>query len=151
MGWLFAQFCRLFGTPLAPTRGREVPVEINLVPDDRLGGTAWNRHYAFDSAKPYTVTSTKSFDANGTLAEHIGNGFSMALRPYERRRDLVFASLGYFIQFAGRKRRIPDWLTPGVTTVTHEQIRGRLFRFTLSVDHPLLGRTVYQRGEFKSA
>jgi len=150
MGWLFAQFCRLFGTPLATARGRDVPVVIELVPDERVGGTAWLRHYDFGDKRPFTVTSTKRFDVNGMLAEHIGHGFSMGLRVFEQRGDLIFVSLGYFFQVAGRRLRIPDWLTPGVTTVTHQQLHGKRFRFTLSVDHPLLGRTIYQRGEFQS-
>lgn len=149
MGWLFAQFCRLFGTPLAPRRGRDVPMSIELRDDPVLGGVAWQRRYDFHPHDPFTVCSTKSFGEQGELTEHIGSGFSMSLRLVERQGDLVFVSRGYFVRIATWTIRIPHWLTPGTTVVRHEQIRGPLFRFSLDVQHPLLGRTIYQQGEFR--
>jgi len=68
----------------------------------------------------------------------------------EKEGSLVFTSRAYELQFAGWRFRIPDLLTPGITTVTHTQLAGDRFRFSLSVDHPFLGRTIYQDGEFYS-
>ncbi|MEQ9561022.1 MAG: DUF4166 domain-containing protein [Woeseiaceae bacterium] len=150
MGWLFAQFCRVFGTPLAPRQGRNVPMDIELREDKTIGGVAWHRRYDFHPHEPFTVCSTKRFDS-GALTEHIGHGFSMSLRLVEKQGDLVFVSLGYFVRVAGRRLRIPDWLTPGTTVVRHEQVHGERFRFALAVEHPFLGRTIYQQGEFRSA
>lgn len=151
MGNLFAQACRLIGSPLALTQGRDVPMDIELVPDDRFGGVRWRRTYHFSPGGDFTVCSTKSLNSAGQLVEHIGCGFSMRLRLLENSGDLIFVSEAYEFTLFGVTVRIPDWLTPGVTTVTHEQIAGDRFRFSLLVDHPQLGPTVYQEGEFYSA
>jgi hypothetical protein len=150
MGWLFAQVCRLIGTPLAPFRGTNVRMRIELVPDKELNGVAWHRIYHFGPGRIFTVRSTKSKGSNGELIEHIGCGFSMRLKLSERGGDLVFTSTAYQFSIAARTFRIPALLTPGITTVTHEQIEGDHFRFSLSVDHPLLGTTIFQDGEFYS-
>jgi hypothetical protein len=148
MGWLFAQVCRLFGTPLAPCRGKQVRMDIELSWDEQLQGVTWSRTYHFVPDRDFTVRSTKSRSADGALTEHIGHGFSMRLALTEQNGNLVFSSTRYEVEILGRAIRIPDWLTPGVTTVLHEQVRGDRFRFVLAVVHPLLGRTIYQNGEF---
>lgn len=150
MGWLFAQACRLIGTPLAPHRGKNVRTQIELVWDEKLGGVAWHRTYHFGRGRTFIVRSTKSTGSNGELIEHIGRGYSMSLKLSERDGNLVFTSTAYQFSIAGRTIRIPALLTPGTTTVTHEQIKGDRFRFSLSVEHALLGRTIYQTGEFYS-
>lgn len=148
MGWLFAQFCRLIGTPLAPQRGYNVPMDIRLEPDQLTGGVRWIRRYHFLRGA-VAVQSCKTRSGRQELTEHIGYGLSMRLHLSERCGDLYFTSHAYDLTLAGLRLRIPDWLTPGKTTVSHEQIRDRLFRFTLSVDHPLFGRTIYQDGYFE--
>lgn len=148
MGWLFAQICRLFGTPLAPYRGKDIDMEIALTWNTRLRGITWHRKYYFGPQRVFTVRSTKSVQGNGAVIEHIGHGFSMRLGLSECNGNLVFTSTRYEVSIGGRTIRIPALLTPGVTTVTHEQIEGERYRFSLSVKHPLLGRTIYQDGEF---
>lgn len=149
-GWLFAQACRLIGTPLAPRNGRHVPMRIELQADEELGGVSWQRIYEFSPRQRYIVRSTKCKGGPGEFVEHIGRGFSMRLDLAEENGNLVFRSTAYQCRLFGRTVRIPDWLTPGRTTVRHEQLCGNRFRFSLSVDHPLLGRTIYQDGEFYS-
>lgn len=150
MGWLFAQACRLIGTPLAPYRGEWVPMSIELTDDPVLGGVAWNRSYRFDANRDFTVCSTKCRGDGGEFIEHIGCGFRMRLDLKEVDGDLWFVSKSYDLSVFGRRITIPSLLTPGVTTVTHEQLSGDRFRFSLSVDHPWLGRTIYQEGVFYS-
>ena len=150
MGWLFAQVCRLIGTPLAPFRGRNVRMRIELVRDKKLNGVAWHRIYYFGPDRIFTVRSTKSKGKSAELIEHIGCGFSMRLNLSERGGNLVFTSTAYQFSAVGRTFQIPALLTPGITTVTHEQIEGDRFRFSISVDHPLLGTTIFQDGEFYS-
>ena len=147
-GWLFAQACRLIGTPLAPYRGRDVAMLIELAPDAKRDGVAWNRIYDFPPDRRFTVCSTKSRGPGGELIEHIGRGFSMRLVLSEVCGNLVFTSVAYEWSFLGLRIRIPPLLTPGVTTVAHEQLEGDRFRFWLSVDHPLFGCTIFQDGEF---
>lgn len=149
-GWLFAQLCRLIGTPLAPHRGKNVSMDIELAWDEPLQGVSWHRTYYFVPGRKFTVRSTKSHGDNYDLIEYIGHGFSMRLKLSERCGNLVFTSTHYEYALAGFRIRIPALLTPGVTTVSHEQIAGDRFRFILSVDHPLLGNTIYQDGEFHS-
>ena len=150
-GWLFAQACRLIGTPLAPFRGSNVPMTIDLVADKGMRGVAWQRRYHRAGGQDFVVRSTKCAANDGTFVEHIGAGFSMRLKLSVADKALKFRSVGYYVACWGIEVRIPDWLTPGVTTVTHRQLAGSEFRFTLSVTHPLLGRTIYQDGEFYSA
>lgn len=150
MGWCFAQACRLIGTPLAPYRGQDVPMEIELGEVADPAGVAWRRTYFFAHRPAFTVVSTKSHGLSGGLTEHIGSGFSMRLKLAEESGSLVFRSVGYDMRLFGRFLQIPNWLTPGVTTVAHEQLSGDRFRFVLSVRHPVLGQTIYQEGEFYS-
>lgn len=150
MGWLFAQVCRLFGTPLAPYRGKNIDMEIALTWNKALHGVTWHRKYLFGPRRVFTVKSTKSVQRNGEVIEHIGHGFTMRLHLSEQHGNLVFKSTCYEVALAGRTFRIPALLTPGVTTVTHEQIEGDRFRFSLAVQHPLLGQTIFQDGEFYS-
>ncbi len=151
MGWLFAQVCRLIGTPLALYRGTRIPMTIELTPDEKLHGVAWHRSYNFPNKAEFTVRSTKCKGTGNEFIEHIGCGFRMRLELSEKEGSLIFTSSAYELQFAGWRFRLPDLLTPGITTVTHTQLAGDRFRFSLSVDHPFLGRTIYQDGEFYSA
>ena len=101
MGWLFAQCCRLIGTPLAPHRGSNVPMDIRLERDPVLGGVTWIRRYDFGGADPVDVRSTKKQSARQELTEHIGYGFSMRLHLFERRGDLYFVSHAYDLTLFG--------------------------------------------------
>ena len=125
-------------------------MEIELTWDEKLQGVTWHRTYYFVPDREFTVRSTKSHGSDGGLIEHIGRGFSMRLALSEQWGNLVFTSTRYEVEFGERPIRIPAFLTPGVTTVTHEQIAGERFRFSLSVVHPFLGRTIFQEGEFHS-
>lgn len=150
MGWLFAQTCRLIGTPLVPYRGKDVPMSIELRHDDRLGGVEWRRTYSFPDNGEFTVCSTKRKGKDDEVIEHIGSGFQMRLRLTEESGAMVFTSTGYECSLFGTTFRIPTLLTPGRTTVRHEQLKGDRFRFSLSVVHPILGTTVFQEGIFYS-
>jgi hypothetical protein len=150
MGWLFAQTCRLIGNPLVPYRGKDVPMSIELRHDDDLGGVEWRRTYAFPEHGKFTVCSTKCKGLDDEVVEHIGSGFQMRLRLMEEAGALVFKSTAYECTLFGKRIRIPTLLTPGRTTVRHEQLRGDRFRFSLGVVHPILGTTVFQEGIFYS-
>ena len=150
MGWMFAQVCRLIGTPLAPYEGENIPMDIELVIHESTGGVSWNRTYKFNSGKITTVRSIKCLYSAGQLEEHIGFGFSMKLEVFERNGDLFFVSKDYLLRIGSLEVHLPRFITPGITTVSHEQISGARFRFTLSVVHPVFGETIYQIGEFRS-
>lgn len=92
MGWLFAQVCRLLGTPLAPHRGKNVEMKIELTWDEKLQGVTWHRTYYFVPEREFTVRSTKSHGSDDDLIEYIGRGFSMRLALSEQSGNLVFMS-----------------------------------------------------------
>ncbi|TQV79594.1 DUF4166 domain-containing protein [Denitrobaculum tricleocarpae] len=149
-GYLLAQLCRLFGTPLAPFEGRDIPIEVQVHDDPEKGGVAWDRIYFFPGRKPITVTSTKVFTGDGKmLLECVGGGFGMRLKVFEQDRKLHFRSESYFWRFAGLTVRLPDWLTPGVAHVVHSDLGSGWFRFEMTMRHRHLGESFYQDGTFK--
>ncbi len=146
-GRLFAQVCRLIGTPLAPWTGDDVPVDVD-VHQDRRGGLTWARTYRFAGHRPILVSSTKLMDARGDLLEVVRGGLGMALDVAEANGALHFHSRCYFIELLGLRLHIPDLVTPGRAHVVHEDLGGGAFRFTLAFHHPWLGRTLHQDGVF---
>lgn len=148
MGWLLAQACRLIGTPLAPHAGRDIPVSCAVYPAADGSGVVWDRTYAFPGRKPVTVSSTKVLDRSRKLLEVVGGGLGMELAVYEYRRTLNFRSQRYFWSIAGRRIPLPALLSPGVAHVVHSDEGGGFFRFTITIDHPLLGRLFFQDGIF---
>ena len=77
LGWLLAQACRLIGTPLAPYRGRGVPVLARVHRDGRRGGTAWERFYCYPGRQPIRVASTKVYDEAAGLMEVVVGGLTL--------------------------------------------------------------------------
>ena len=150
LGWLFAQASRLFGTPLAPGGGRDVPVEVRVFRDRRRNGVTWERRYRFPGRPPVTVASTKCRDAEGGFLEVTAGGLGMWLDLFEADGRLCFRSRGYFIEGLGRRWTLPDWITPGETLVEHgDEPEGRL-RFTMTIRHRLFGETFFQDGVFQT-
>ena len=146
-GWLFAQATRLIGNPLAAQRGRDVPMQVRLIKKPGKTGIYWQRTYGF-AGKPFVVTSAKREDAQGRLCEYVGFGFGMRLKVLARNGALHFISERYFWQVLGVQIPLPHWLSPGRTHVSHTDLGGGHFRFTISMDHAWLGRTFYQTGVF---
>lgn len=147
-GWLFAQVTRLIGNPLTAHRGRDVPMQVQLTKRPDRTGVYWRRSYGFAGRKPSVVTSAKREDAQGRLCEYVGLGFGMRLKVFARNGALHFVSQRYFWQVAGQQIPLPHWLSPGRTHVSHTDLGGGQFRFTIAMDHAWLGRTFYQTGVF---
>jgi hypothetical protein len=154
MGLLIAQLCRLIGTPVVPHTGRNVSACVSVIPE--LRGTCWVRKYHWPHGTS-TVRSTKVIDARDGLIEVLSAGLCMALEVFERDGALHFVSRRYFFELplpgAGRTMRfaLPHWLSPGITHVEHRDEGGGCFRFTMRVQHGLLGETYYQTGLFHAA
>lgn len=156
-GRLLANVCRLFGTPLAPFTGRNVPVHVAVYDDERLGGTVWARTYYFAAHYPVTVSSAKRAERAGgnrpqdELVECLPAGLAMRLRVFERDGALHFLSNGYLWRGFGLRIALPSWLTPGRTHVVHEDLGDGYFRFALWLTHPWLGELIHQDGRFEAA
>ncbi|MCR9213757.1 MAG: DUF4166 domain-containing protein [Proteobacteria bacterium] len=148
-GWILAQAARVVGTPLAPHRGRDVPMDVKVFEDKKTGGTVWERVYYFKNRRPLTVRSTKHFTGKSFLVECVGGGIGMKLDVFEEDHKLHFRSTRYFWQIGGVRLPLPHFMTPGIAHVTHTDEGGGLFRFTMTIDHQLFGRMFYQDGVFQ--
>lgn len=155
-GKIFAQLCRLIGTPLALYEGKDVPMEVKVYPNEELKGMTWDRFYQYQDNPVNRVASTKCIlagDGNeeAGLVEMVGFGFGMKLNVYEKEGAIVFESEKFFLQLGNKKIRIPGWLTPGKTLVTQRAINDEEFEFRLDVKHPILGEVYRQVGIFKAS
>ncbi len=147
-GRVLAQLCRLLGTPLAPHRGKHVPVSVHVFDLPGARGTVWERRYHFPHRSPVAIRSIKRLDRDGMLLEVLGAGLRMRLRVYEADGELHFLSVRYFVELLGLRVALPAWFPPGTTHVVHRDEGGGLFRFILSIQHPWFGEMFYQEGVF---
>ena len=85
------------------------------------------------------------------LEEYVGFGVSMALRICVADDALVFRSADYSLSIGRLRLPLPEWLTPGALTVTHADLGGGEFRFTLEIIHPRFGRLLRQSAMFREA
>lgn len=148
-GWLLAQICRLIGAPLPTSRSGSAPAVVAVSEDRRSGGQVWTRIYGRAHGVPQVIHSAKQFAGTTGLEEHIGGGFGMALVVRADTDALVFASDHYFWQLRKLRVRLPRWLAPGATQVTHRDLGDGRFAFDLHVAHPLLGTLVDQHVLFR--
>ncbi|MFI4975876.1 MAG: DUF4166 domain-containing protein [Caulobacterales bacterium] len=147
-GWLIAQVCRLAGTPIAPGRGRDVPVTVTVRPAAD-GSLLWERLYAFAGRKPVRVTSRKLIGSDGALLEVAPGGIAMRLALSVEDSALVFRSTGYGLKIGRRLLPLPSLLTPGVARAVHRDEGGGRFFFGMTFVHPLLGETFSHAGYFQ--
>lgn len=148
-GLIFANVCRLIGTPLAPYRGKNVAMKVNVYPKPELNGMVWQRLYYFNNRPVSEISSTKCVQRDGSLAEMVGFGFGMSLKVSQHKGAIRFKSGHYFVNIFNRKIKIPSLLTPGVTEVTQTAIDQQRFEFKLEVNHPWLGQVFKQVGIFE--
>jgi len=151
IGWWLAQLARVIGGPLPTGTETGVPMIVTVTEDAGGGGQIWTRICARSKGFPQVIHSSKRFAAPTGLQGYVGYGISMALRISVEREALVFRSVHYSLQ-AGRLRIVlPSWLTPGDLTVTHSDLGGGTFRFTLEIIHPRFGRLIRQSAVFREA
>jgi hypothetical protein len=74
-----------------------------------------------------------------------------ALRISVEHEALVFRSVGYSLQIGPLRLPLPMRLTPGDLTVTHSDLGGGTFRFTLEIVHPRFGKLIRQSALFREA
>ena len=151
IGWWLAQLARLVGGPLPTGSETGVPMIVAVTEDAASGGQIWTRICARKSGFPQVIHSSKRFAGPTGLEEYVGYGISMALRIFVEREALVFRSLHYALQVGPWRLPLPAWLTPGDLTVTHSDLGGGAFRFTLEIIHPRFGRLLRQSAMFREA
>jgi len=113
-----------------------VPMVVTVTEDAASGGQIWTRICARSNGFPQVIHSAKRFAGPTGLEEYVGYGVSMALRISVEHEALVFRSVGYSLQIGPLRLRLPPRLTPGDLTVTHFDLGGGTFRFTLEIVHP---------------
>jgi len=150
-GWLLAQLCRLIGAPLPTNASGPAPAAVAVSEDRASGGQCWTRLYGRARGYPQVIHSAKRFAGSTGLEEHIGGGFGMALLVRAEAGALVFASDHYFWRLGRFRVRLPRWLAPGETVVTHQHLGRGCFAFDLKVTHPLFGELLSQHGLFHDA
>ena len=150
-GWCFAQAVRLIGGPLPTGAETCVPMIVAVTEDAATGGQIWTRMTGRRRRFPQIIHSCKRFAGPTGLEEYVGCGIGVALRICVVDEALVFRSDGYFLQIGRWKWSLPAWLTPGDLTVTHADLGGDAFRFTLEIVHPHLGRLLRHSAVFKEA
>jgi len=151
IGWWLAQIARLIGGPLPTAAETGVPMIVTVTEDAATGGQIWTRICARRRGFPQVIHSSKRFAGPTGLEEYVGYGVSMALRICVEHEALLFRSAGYALQVGGLRLPLPEWLTPGDLTVTHSDLGGGAFRFTLEIVHPRFGRLVRQSAVFREA
>lgn len=149
LGWWLAQACRLIGAPLPLVSGRRQAALVSVSEHVPSGGQCWTRIYSREGGFPQTINSAKQFFGPTGLEEYLGRGIGMALRVEADTTGLVFCSDHYFLRVGSWRLRIPHWIVPGRTTVTHRDLGDGRFAFDLRLDHPLFGALVVQHAEFR--
>jgi hypothetical protein len=148
-GWLLVQAARLIGGPLPTRRDMHVPSIVTVTEDIPTGGQIWTRLYAWRAGFPQVIHSSKRFCGPTGLEEYVGRGVGMALTVRVEQHALIFRSHHYFLQLLGTRIGLPQWLSPGALSVTHEEIGNGAFGFTLDIVHPTFGSLVHQFAVFR--
>jgi len=150
-GWWLAQVTRLVGGPLPTGSETRVPMIVTVTEDAASCGQVWTRICARGNGFPQVIHSAKRFEGPTGLEEYIGCGISMSLRLSVEHEGLFFRSTGYFLCVGRLRVPLPEWLTPGALTVSHTDLGGGLFRFTLDVVHSRFGPLLRQSAVFREA
>jgi hypothetical protein len=151
LGWWLAQLARLIGGPLPTASDTGVPAVVTFTEDAASGGQIWTRIYARRSGFPQVIHSAKRFSGPTGLEEYVGFGVAMALEIRVDGQALQFRSADYVLEIGRIRLTLPEWLTPGVLTVTHTDLGDDQFRFTLEIIHPRFGRLIHQSAVFREA
>ncbi len=146
IGRLYAGLSRVFGSPLTGLQARGIAAHVRVEGDGR-GGVVWERRFGA-AAGQTVVRSTKECGPDGRLSERTDGGLGMALDAFEEDGSLVFQSRRFFLAWGPLRVPVPLWLSPGQCRVSHTDLGGGDFRFTLSMVHPLWGETFHQSGVF---
>ena len=148
-GWCLAQALRLIGAPLPLSGLTGTATTVSVTVDAASRGQNWTRVHVRANGFPQVIHSTKRFAGPTGLEEYVGWGISMPLFLTVEDRALVFSSARYFVSVFGRRWRLPRWLEPGRTVVTHRATTSGRFLFMLDLRHPLFGTLVHQEAFYE--
>ena len=154
-----ARLCKLVGSPLPPPSEKALAATVRVEPDRATGGSRWTRMYDFPRER-VSIASVKALEADGALVERLSFGLRMRLTLHVRGAALCFDSAGYYVECEGLtllgrrygawRLELPSWFLPGRTCVVHDDLGGGRFRFTMTIQHELLGELFHHDGVFHS-
>jgi hypothetical protein len=147
-GRCLARLATLIGGPLPLVWIAPTPSVVTVTEADD-GAQIWTRLYARPGGFPQIVHSSKRFIGATGLEEYVGHGVGMALTVAVEDAALIFRSAFYFLALGTRRLRLPRVVSPGRLTVTHRELGGGRFAFTLELRHPLFGPLLRQHAVFK--
>ncbi|MDX2287589.1 MAG: DUF4166 domain-containing protein [Hyphomicrobiaceae bacterium] len=151
-GRFLATAARLIGAPLPIADGATGPASVTVTENPELGGEVWSRLYTRAGHLPQAINSAKRLRGPTGLEEFLGPwnwlGLVMRLQLSVEDRALVFSSKGYEVALLGWRFGLPSWLSPGLCRITHRDIAGQSFLFTLTLVHPVFGLVCRQVAEF---
>lgn len=151
-GRLLAHALRLIGAPLPYDASCVGKPAVVIVTEDIAGnGQFWIRQYGRASGFPQIVQSSKRFAGQTGLEEYIGYGIGMALNVAVKDQALLFKSDHYFLTIFGRRLRIPRLVAPGALVIGHHDLGNGKFRFSMRLDHKVLGHVFSQDAIFEDA
>lgn len=148
-GYILSHLARLVGAPLPYDRtSLNQPAVVTVTEDCAGDGQFWIRQYGRASGFPQVIHSSKRFAGPTGIEEYIGFGIGMALRVGAEDGGLSFRSDHYFLQFGSRRLRLPGWCSPGALTITHRDLDGTRFLFSLTLESRFFGELVHQDALF---
>lgn len=151
-GRLLAHAARLIGAPLPYDMSCVGKPAVVTVTEDLAGnGQFWIRQYGRASGFPQMIHSSKRFAGPTGLEEYIGFGIGMALNVAVEDEALLFKSDHYFLSIFGRHLRIPRLVAPGALVIGHHDLGNGKFRFSMRLDHKILGHVLSQDAVFEDA
>lgn len=148
-GMCLAQVARLIGSPLPLSRACGVPAAVSVTEDPVSGGQHWLRIYGRERGFPQVIRSYKAFAGPTGLEEYLGWGFGIALKVAADDEALHFVSDHVFWRGLGIRLRLPGFLSPGETIVSHIDRGDGSFTFELHLHHHWFGELVSQVATFR--
>lgn len=149
-GRALAHIARLVGAPLPyDMTSCGQPAVVSVTEDIAGKGQFWIRQYGRASGFPQVIHSSKRFSGPTGIEEYIGAGIGMALRVAADHDSLSFKSDHYFLQLGEKRLRLPRWIRPGDLKITHRDLGGGRFLFSLALNSRFLGELVHQDALFQ--
>lgn len=149
-GKIFANIARIFGSPLVPYSGHDIPIHVVVYKKPGKSDIFKKRTYYFPEKPPFSVETYMHLNAHGEFVEYASLGLGMIMKLNARDGNLYFYGKQYVLDIGRLRIRIPAWLTPGIATVLHTDYGSEQFRVRIEMKHQWLGVTFVQDGIFKS-
>jgi hypothetical protein len=148
---LFILFGRVFGA-LVPYRGTQIPTVVrNWTRRDDCNVLHWHRTLDFPDRGPVTFISRMVSQHPNEIIEYVkyGMGIRMAISVIDH--ALVYRSIDYVWEIAGRRIHLPNWLILGNAMIIEQAQSETQILLKFEINHPLLGKTFSYSGEFSAS